>query len=155
MTVEAISYWNMVGTWVAAIATFLAVLAAFWLPKMEVKRVKKDAKDSADKLVRAQLLVVSDRLASHLDAIKEHKVLDAPVGNISHLPNEVVSALDVPKLTSLYSLNHDLNVAESSRRKAHNLLTNTSSAEFQVHVTAYSDWINNLYIKVNELMAEF
>ncbi|TOA55065.1 hypothetical protein CGK23_22920 [Vibrio parahaemolyticus] len=154
MTVDDISYWNMIGTWGAAIATFLAVLVAFLLPKMEINRVKKDAKNNADKLVRAQLLVVSDRLASHLDAVQKHQVLDTPVANISHFPNEVVSSLDVPKLTSLYSLNHDLDLAERSRQKAYSLLTDTSSAEFQAHVAAYSDWINNLYRKVNELVAE-
>ncbi|EGR1393908.1 hypothetical protein ACCF70_004548 [Vibrio parahaemolyticus] len=155
MTADDISYWNMIGTWGAATATFLAVVVALLLPKMEINRVKKDAKNNANKLVRAQLLVVSDRLASHLDAVHSRGVLDTPVENISHLPNEVVSSLDVPKLTSLYSLSHELDLAERSRQKAYSLLTDISSDEFQVHVAVYSDWINHLYKKVNELVAEF
>ncbi|EKO3708848.1 hypothetical protein LO977_003144 [Vibrio metschnikovii] len=155
MTADDISYWSMIGTCGAAIATFLAVVVALLLPKLEINRVKKDAKDNADKLIRAQLLVVSDRLASHLDAVQRYQVLDTPVASISHLPTEVVSSLDVPKLTSIYSLNHDLDLAERSRFKAYSLLKDTSSDEFKAHREAYSDWVKNLYKKANELLGEF
>lgn len=155
MTSESISFFTMLGAWAAALATVAAVIVALWLPKKQSQQESKKAEINANKLIRAQLIIVRERVCSHVLGLKVPSIIDSPLINITYLPHEVLSAIDIAKLTSLYGLMHSIDSAEQSRKKAFDLLGLQESPDFKLNIKAYEDWVSKLDNDFDALIAAF
>ncbi|MEZ8226858.1 hypothetical protein A165_17105 [Vibrio tasmaniensis ZS-17] len=153
MSVEDVSYWSMLGTWLAAIATTLAVLVALFLPSYQKKQNDIENNRNAKKLLRSQLVNINENAILHQQSLAKTVIAENPVFNFNYLPHEVLSALSSAELTNIYKLKSDLDLAEQLRKSALQASKVNPSGENTIFFAeSYSEYIDKLVLKTQEAL---
>ncbi|TOG00647.1 hypothetical protein [Vibrio parahaemolyticus] len=154
MSAEEVSYWSMLGTWLAAISTTAAVLVALFLPSIQKYRHDQELNSNSRKLLRAQLVNINENVVTHKQAADKGIIVENPVVSFNYLPHEILSVLSPAELVTIYKLKSDLELTEQLRSKALQASkVNPSGSDTSVLGTSYKECINNLVIKSNEVLA--
>jgi hypothetical protein len=151
-----IPFYSMLASWAGVFCTLAAVCVAIWLPRMQAKKFNKESKQSAYKLISAQLIVVKDNVEVHQTAMKISKgVLDNPIVQIEFLPENVQSFIEISKLTLLYKLISEIRMAEQARQKYFEYRHLKDDGNTVLQNNAYSGFVKKINQDIEQAILEF